>query len=104
VDGDRPPTRDCALNLVIDLSAPVPRPQPAGRPGRRADTAADPRIVDAQERAWKHRQDILERRRRILGEHHPDTLDSARGLARTLHVLGNHEQAEELEKWFARSG
>lgn len=98
VDGDRPPTRDSALNLVIDLSAPVPRPEPAGRPRHRADDATDPRIVDAHERAWKHRQDILERRRRILGENHPDTLDSAHNLANTLHALGRHEQARELEQ------
>ena len=33
-------------------------------------------------------EDTLARRRRVLGEDHPDTLTSARNLARDLRALG----------------
>jgi tetratricopeptide repeat protein len=41
----------------------------------------------------------LTRYRRVLGEDHPDTLDSATHLARNLHALGDTPQAHELEQW-----
>ena len=43
-------------------------------------------------------EDTLERRRRVLGEDHPDTLDGARGLAITLASLGKYKAAVELLK------
>ncbi|MCA1709751.1 MAG: tetratricopeptide repeat protein [Actinobacteria bacterium] len=47
-------------------------------------------------------EDTLTRRRRILGEDHPDTLTSAGHLANRLAELGEHEQARELEDWIKR--
>ena len=47
-------------------------------------------------------EDTLTRRRRILGEDHPDTLISAHNLAVELAELGEHEQAREVEDWIKR--
>ncbi|MFD6726017.1 tetratricopeptide repeat protein, partial [Streptomyces sp. NPDC060131] len=43
-------------------------------------------------------EDTLERRRRILGEEHPDTLDSAHSLAVTLHALGQPTDAHRMHE------
>ena len=43
-------------------------------------------------------KEILERRRRILGEDHPDTLRSADNLATDLRMLGEVQAAHDLHK------
>ena len=43
-------------------------------------------------------EDTLTRRRRILGDDHPDTLTSASQLAQDLFGLGNYRQARELQE------
>ncbi|MEU1842412.1 FxSxx-COOH system tetratricopeptide repeat protein [Micromonospora sediminicola] len=43
-------------------------------------------------------EDTLTRRRRILGDDHPDTLTSAHNLANDLRQLGQHEQARALNE------
>jgi uncharacterized protein HemY len=43
-----------------------------------------------------HPGDTLTRRRRVLGDDHPDTLNSANNLAINLRQLGEHEQARRL--------
>ena len=40
--------------------------------------------------------DTLARRRRVLGDDHPQTLASARNLATDLERLGEHQAAAEL--------
>ncbi len=49
-------------------------------------------------------EDTLARRRRILGDDHPDTLASARSLAGVLRVVGEEEKARDLyrEVWQRR--
>lgn len=37
-------------------------------------------------------------RRLVLGEDHPDTLESATNLAINLYALGHHEQARQLQQ------
>jgi hypothetical protein len=41
-------------------------------------------------------EDTLARRRRVLGEDHPDTLTSANGLAISLRAVGEYQAAREL--------
>src|SRR3712207_6054188 len=51
------------------------------------------------EQARKLDEDTLARRRRVLGDDHPDTLESADNFAVDLHELhepGEHEQARKL--------
>ena len=43
-------------------------------------------------------EDTLARRRRVLGEDHPDTLKSANNLASDLRALGEHQAARELDE------
>jgi hypothetical protein len=43
-------------------------------------------------------EDTLARRRRTLGEDHPDTLASASGLAAALAALGEHQAARDLDE------
>ena len=43
-------------------------------------------------------EDTLARRRRVLGEDHPGTLDSANNLALDLRVLGEVQAARELNE------
>jgi len=38
-------------------------------------------------------------RRRVLGEDHPNTLNSANNLANGLAAQGEHEQARQLREW-----
>lgn len=53
----------------------------------------DSRVADKHEQARKQGQETLDRRRRILGMDHPDTLNTAHNLAATLFTLGRYEQA-----------
>ena len=41
-------------------------------------------------------EDTLARRRRVLGEDHPDTLAAANGLAISLRAVGDYQAAREL--------
>ena len=66
---------DSANNLAIDLSA-----------------------LGEHEQARALDEDTLARRRRVLGEDHPDTLRSANNLAIDLRALGEHEQARALDE------
>jgi hypothetical protein len=50
--------------------------------------AADLRALGEAQAARDLDQDTLDRRRRILGEDHPDTLTSADNLAADLRALG----------------
>ena len=43
-------------------------------------------------------EDTLARRRRVLGDDHPDTLTSANNLAADLRALGEHAAARELDE------
>jgi Tetratricopeptide repeat len=43
-------------------------------------------------------EDTLTRRRRVLGEDHPDTLLSANEFAADLHALGEHTAARQLNE------
>jgi hypothetical protein len=43
-------------------------------------------------------QDTLDRRRRVLGQDHPDTLRSARNLAADLRKLGEVQAARDLDQ------
>ena len=43
-------------------------------------------------------QDTLDRRRRILGHDHPDTLNSAHNLAIDLRALGEVQAARDLDQ------
>jgi hypothetical protein len=43
-------------------------------------------------------EDTLARRRRVLGEDHPDTLATASGLAISLRVVGERQAGRELEE------
>jgi hypothetical protein len=55
------------------------------------------RALGEYERASQLDEDTLIRRRRVLGEDHPDTLTSASNLAADLRALGEHERARQLE-------
>jgi len=43
-------------------------------------------------------EDTLTRRRRVLGQDHPDTLSSASSSAYHLRVLGEYQAARELDE------
>ncbi|WP_159038893.1 MULTISPECIES: tetratricopeptide repeat protein, partial [unclassified Streptomyces] len=43
-------------------------------------------------------EDVLERRRRVLGEDHPDTLHSAQNLANIVSKLGEHIEARRMSE------
>jgi hypothetical protein len=43
-------------------------------------------------------EDTLARRRRVLGEDHPDTLASANNLAAAFRALGENQAARELDQ------
>jgi Tetratricopeptide repeat len=49
------------------------------------------------ERARHLHEDTLARRRRLLGEDHPDVLGSTYNLARDLHALGEYKRARQVE-------
>ncbi len=91
------PARTATRQAAATPTVPV-----AARPAPRRGTI-DQRVSAEHEQARKQCQDILERRRRILGQNHPDTLDCADRLAKILHSLGEDDQARELERWVAQS-
>jgi len=47
-------------------------------------------------------EDTLTRRRRVLGDDHPDTLISAANLALDLSALGEHRAAREWDDFVRR--
>jgi Tetratricopeptide repeat len=47
---------------------------------------------------WQLDEDTLARRRRVLGDDHPDTLTSANNLAAGLRAAGDHEGARRLDE------
>lgn len=59
--------------------------------------ATDLRALGNHEHARQLDQDTLTRRRRVLGQDHPDTLCSAINLAADLRALGENDQAGELD-------
>jgi hypothetical protein len=54
------------------------------------------RELGQHEQARQLAEDTLTRQRQILGEDHPDTLESSRNLALHLCMLGQNEQAQRL--------
>jgi hypothetical protein len=50
------------------------------------------------EQARALHEDTLARRRRVLGDDHPDTLTSANSLVIDLAALGEHEEARALHE------
>jgi hypothetical protein len=44
-------------------------------------------------------EDTLARRRRLLGDDHPDTLGSVNNLAVNLRLVGEYERARQLDDW-----
>jgi hypothetical protein len=58
------------------------------------------RKLGEYERARQLDEDTLARRRRVLGDDHPDTLTSASNLAADLTNLGEHERAREIRERF----
>jgi hypothetical protein len=65
-------------------------PTPCARPTTSPLTCA---ALGQHEQGCQLGEDNLSRRRRVLGEDHPDTLTSAHNLAVGLRALGEHEQA-----------
>ena len=63
--------------------------QPRHRPAARWVSTSRPAHLD---------EDTLTRRRRVLGDDHPDTLTSASNLAVDLHALGEYQQARALDE------
>jgi hypothetical protein len=104
---DRPAPHDIhRWSIIFDVEDPVPWPF---KPRRRLldhpdvlaavrEHAADLRGQGEFQQACELDRDILDRRRRTLGEDHPDTLDSANDLAVDLSELGELEQACELDR------
>ena len=62
--------------------------------GTASHLATDLRELGEEQAARDLDRDILARRRRVLGEDHPDTLSSASNLAAELRALG--EGADEI--------
>ena len=88
-------SRDTLLRLVRDLPDPPPPRAWRGPPrnphfGHRL--ATDLRELGEYQQARALDQDTLARRRRVLGEDHPDTLTSGDNLAADLNALGEHER------------
>ena len=114
---DHPDTLASANNLALDLrvgrvpAGPRPRrghphpppPGPGRRPPRHPRLGQQPRPRPARAGRATSRpatldEDTLARRRRVLGDDHPDTLTSANNLAADLAALGEHEQARALDE------
>ena len=90
---DHPDTLASADGLAISLRAV------GGLPGALAaasNLAAIVRHSGEHQAARELGEDTLARRRRVLGEDHPDTLASANGLAISLRAAGEHQAAREL--------
>ena len=79
---DHPDTLAAASNLAVSLRA-------AGEyPGTLISASTWPPA--GEQAARELDEDTLARRRRVLGEDHPDTLASAHGLAISLRAVGGH--------------
>jgi hypothetical protein len=64
-------------------------------------TAAGPivsSIGDSQQKSKALNEELLARRRRVLGEDHPDTLSAALDLANDLSNLGDYQAARRLDE------
>ena len=83
------PTRCGATNSVTITPTPSPRPATWREACGGWVSTSGARALD---------EDTLTRRRRILGDDHPDTLTSASQLAQDLFGLGNYRQARELQE------
>ena len=70
-------------------TTPTPSPRPTTSP---SDLAA----LGEHEQARALDEDTLTRRRRVLGDDHPDTLTSANNLATDLAALGEHEPGTDV--------
>jgi hypothetical protein len=96
-----------AAHLPDPLAATVSDPLLPGRLDRisklglvriAADGIVLHRLVSAELRERSLREQVLARRRRILGEDHPDTLNAAADLAATLRDLGEYPAAGTCSK------
>ena len=66
-------------------------------PSRSANNlAVDLRALGEHQQARDLDEDTLTRRRRVLGDDHPDTLTSANNLAADLRAVGEHQQVQAL--------
>src|SRR5260370_754331 len=117
---DHPHTLAPASNLAVSLRAAGALPAAGGRrgggggdagpPGRRRGGRGEARAAPATagdglagglagvdgQAARELGEDTLARRRRVLGEDHPDTLASASNLVMILGRVGEHQAAREL--------
>ena len=91
---DHPDTLASADGLAVSLRAV------GGHPGTLASAGSLASIGHPGEHqaARELGEDTLARRRRVLGEDHPDTLASAHGLAISLRAVGEHQAARELDE------
>ena len=81
-----PRTAACSARTTPTRSAP-PTTSPV-----------DLRALGDTQAARELDEDTLARSRRVLGEDHPDTLNSANNLAIDLRALGEHQAARELDE------
>jgi hypothetical protein len=92
---DHPDTLAAASNLAVSLRAV------GGLPGTLTSfpgSLASSLHRGEQQAARELDEDTLVRRRRVLGEDHPDTLASASGLAISLRAVGERQAARELNE------
>jgi hypothetical protein len=92
---DHPDTLTAASNLAVSLRAA------GGLPGTLTSfpgSLASSLHRGEQQAARELDEDTLARRRRVLGEDHPDTLASASGLAISLRAVGERQAARELNE------
>jgi hypothetical protein len=91
---DHPDTLASADGLAVSLRAVGGHPSALTSVSSLASSATGPEHQAARELG----EDTLARRRRVLGEDHPDTLASASGLAISLGAVGEREAARELDE------
>jgi hypothetical protein len=91
---DHPDTLAAASGLAISLRAVGGHPGTVTSAGNLASIGHPGEYQAARELG----EDTLARRRRVLGEDHPDTLTSAHGLAISLRGVGEHQAARELDE------
>ena len=93
---DHPDTLAAASNLAVSLRAV------GGLPGTLTSSASNLAVIvghrGEHQAARELAEDTLARRRRDLGEDHPDTLTSAFILASALFELGEYQAARELNE------
>src|ERR1700760_398249 len=92
---DHPDTLAAADRLAGSLRAVGGDPEPLTTMRRMA--SSHPHRGDHQA-ARELGEDTLARRRRVLGEDHPDTLASASGLAISLRAVSERQAARELDE------